>query len=89
MFFTFAWSFVLRKSKNTVFWTKTVFKGWLLPTLFLILILVSTACGFRRKLLHKMACISTLLHSPKRSLEQSAEQSAVIVTAEQAEYYDY
>ena len=73
------WIFFLRKAKNTVFWAKTVFEGWLAPTLFLVLSLVSTVCGFGRKILHKMTDISTLRQSVKRSLEQSAEKSAAIV----------
>ena len=57
------WSSKLRKAKNTFFLAKTVFEGWLLPTLFLVLSLVSTVCGFGRKILHKMTDISSLRRS--------------------------
>ena len=46
-----------------LFWAKTVFEGWLAPTLFLVLSLVSTVCGFGRKILHKMTDISSLRRS--------------------------
>ena len=60
-FLPYIWFFFLRKAKNTVFWAKTVFEGWLAPTLFLVLSLVSTVCGFGRKILHKMTDISSLI----------------------------
>ena len=62
-FLPYIWFFFLRKAKNTVFWAKTVFEGWLAPTLFLVLSLVSTVCGFGRKILHKMTDISSLRRS--------------------------
>ena len=62
------WIFFLRKAKNTVFLAKTVFEGCLLPTLFLILSLVSTGCGFCRKILHKTTDFSTLISTLRRYL---------------------
>lgn len=56
-------SFVIRKARKHLLLAKTVFVNWLPPKLFLILILVSTGCGFCRKLLHKMPDIS----KPQRS----------------------
>ena len=60
-FFTLHMFFLPSESKKHRFLAKTVFEGWLAPTLFLVLSLVSTVCGFGRKILHKMTDISSLI----------------------------